>query len=154
VGSTLLCKNSVVLSLGTPSASPSARYSSVRRSRTSLRWIAASASFSSEGGSGDDYVRVIGTGTMLGGPGDDAFDKVPCRDRCLPPDNGEGPRVIRGGAGNDVLRLFGPHDDTVYLTDGERDRVISCGPGTDTIYLDRGLDKIRAGASCGDRHPQ
>jgi Ca2+-binding RTX toxin-like protein len=105
------------------------------------------------GGSGDDFMYLAGSGRAFGGLGDDTFDRRgPCLDICVT--NGAGPRVLEGGPGNDELRLFGPHDDTIYLTDGERDRVISCGGGTDTIYFDRGLDKIRMGASCGERHPQ
>jgi hypothetical protein len=74
------------------------------------------------GGPGDDG-RVYGKsledaegnillkGKAIGGPGDDTFDKIgsPCPGWCLrrpPLTNGEGPRVIRGGAGNEELRPF------------------------------------------------
>ena len=98
-----------------------------------------------EGGPGDDL--IAGQSRLLGGPGDDRI-------------RGEsntfvaGPRVVKGGTGEDYVYSRQQTDDTFYVADGERDTVSDCGDGTDTVYFDEGLDEVDLrGGTCENLVP-
>jgi Ca2+-binding RTX toxin-like protein len=92
------------------------------------------------GGAGKDYLQ--GHSKLFGGLGNDEIYGVFVYG---------GNRVMRGGAGTDVISSIGRATDTIYAQDGERDE-ISCGPKTDTVYYDEGIDSVNL-SNCENLNP-
>jgi Ca2+-binding RTX toxin-like protein len=104
------------------------------------------------GGPGND--RMVGSGLLLGGKGDDridgqAHDVAPSS---LGGGDGndfitgsEGRNNIDGGSGSDRISARGGNDQ-IKARDGERD-VVRCGPGRDIVSADR---RDRVGSDCED----
>jgi hypothetical protein len=88
------------------------------------------------GGSGADYIRVVGglgwsTHVWAGG-GDDYLDTT----------NAQGALAIEGEAGNDTIKNLSPYSDGSYFGGDGNDcllvgpaQLVNCGPGTDKVNM-------------------
>ena len=93
-----------------------------------------------DGGAGND--RVFGTGTMLGGDGDDRLEQYWF----------SGDATLLGGAGNDTLygfnELYGGEGDDFLLTEADNTVLMDGGAGNDTMVYD--FDETADGGTGSD----
>jgi hypothetical protein len=100
-----------------------------------------------DGGAGDDAISMsLGTGTLIGGAGDDQLGWDGQRRSDGVRSNGGSGNDRFGGDGRGPDRVQGgPGDDTIAVRDGrpgtDADDV-TCGPGVDSVTADRGVDRV------------